>query len=60
MTTPKMKSTLMTNLIEVLTIIGIVLLIRRSLAKKPPLGPTRRMKLDLLGQLIGRTLDMDS
>lgn len=60
MTTPKMKSTLMTNLIEVLTIIGIVLLIRRSLAKKQPLGPTRGMKLDLLGQLIGRTLDMDS
>lgn len=55
-----MKSTLMTNLIEVLTIIGIVLLIRRSLAKKQPLGPTRGMKLDLLGQLIGRTLDMDS
>ena len=58
MTTPKMKSTLMTNLIEVLTIICMVLLMMRNLAKKGPLGLTRRMKLDLLGQLIGRTLDM--
>ena len=57
MITPRMKSTPTTNMAEVLTIIDMVLLMMRSLAKRPP-GQTMMMKLGLLGQLIERTLSM--
>jgi hypothetical protein len=44
-------------MVEVLTIIDMVLLMMRSLAKRPP-GQTMMMKLGLLGQLIVRPLGM--